>query len=101
VSLSVKPAVGAEQHVVLLLNELIPQADPPITRAPLSYSFRAPFGYQLSPPLSPPELTENISVPVSGVQAGTYLVRVQVDGAESTLGTNADGQFNAPQVTIP
>lgn len=100
VSLSVEPAVGSEQHVVLLLNELIPAISPPIIRAPFSYSFRAPYGYQLSPPTSPPELTNNLSIPINGVKAGTYLVRVQVDGAESVLGTDADGKFNSPTVTI-
>ncbi|MBD0326003.1 MAG: DUF4255 domain-containing protein, partial [Pyrinomonadaceae bacterium] len=97
ISFSVKPAVKSEQQVVLLLNEL----NPPNTRTALAYSFKAPFGYQLSPPLSPPDLTENISIPVSGLKAGTYLVRVQVDGAESVLGTNANGEFNSPVVTIP
>lgn len=97
VNLSVKPAVADEQRVLLLLNEL----NPPNTRPALAYTFKAPFGHQLSPPLSPPELTENLSVPVSGVKAATYLVRVQVDGAESVLGTNGGGQFNSPTVTIP
>ncbi len=97
ISLSVKPAVKSEQQVVLLLNEL----NPPNTRTALAYSFKAPFGYQLSPPLSPPDLTENISIPVSGLKAATYLVRVQVDGAESVLETTANGQFNSPVVTIP
>jgi hypothetical protein len=97
VNFSVKPAIGSRQQVVLLLNEL----NPPDTRPSLAYSFRAPFGFQLSPPSSPPELTENLSVPISGVKAATYLLRVQVDGAESVLETNADGQFNSPVVTIP
>ncbi|MGA9994022.1 MAG: DUF4255 domain-containing protein [Pyrinomonadaceae bacterium] len=100
VSLNLEPAVGDEQHVVLLLNELIPQTSPPTLRAPYSYSFRAPFGYQLSPPLSPPDLTNSLSIPISGVKAGTYLVRVQVDGAESVLGTDMDGKFNSPTVVI-
>lgn len=102
VKLKVKPAVGQQQRVVLLLNERIPQTSPPTPqRTPLAYSFRAPFGYQLSPPLSPPESTENLNISISGVRAGKYLVRVQVDGAESVLGTNVNGQFNSPLVTIP
>jgi hypothetical protein len=35
------------------------------------------------------------------VQAGTYLLSVQVDGAASLLDTNAGGGLSGPQVTIP
>ena len=36
----------------------------------------------------------------SRVVAGTYLVRVQVDGAESVLSQDASGLFNAPRVVL-
>jgi hypothetical protein len=94
--LAVKPAVGLTQRVVLLLNELIPHpTSPPET--PSSYSFHAPPMAMLSPP-GP---TEDITIPISGVKAGTYLARVQVDGAESPLGTDAGGRYDSPQVLIP
>jgi hypothetical protein len=51
--------------------------------------------------LSPPAPASNVIIPIMDVEAGTYLVRVQVDGAESPLGTDADGVFDSPQLTIP
>lgn len=106
VNVSVKPAVGEAQRVVLLLNELAPTlVSPPVTTdsAPLAYSFNAPSRTLASPP-GP---TENLTIPITGVRAGTYLARVQVDGAESPLivDTNpASPTFNRyidPKVTIP
>jgi len=97
INLMLEPAVSARQRVRLLLNEL----DAPPGRAPLAYAFDAPPAFQLSPPSSPPELTNDLSVPVSGVASGDYLLRVQVDGAESPLGTDGAGRFNSPRVTIP
>lgn len=103
VALTVKPAVGDAQRVVLLLNEL----NPPVTSPPgaetiaQSYSFIAPSRTPLSPPTSPPGATESLIIPIRGVKAGTYLVRVQVDGAESPLETDAVGRYHLPQVIIP
>jgi hypothetical protein len=94
---TVEPAVGAEQRVALFLNEL----NPPAGRPPLAYSIDAPFGFDLSPPTSPPEETNELAIPFEGVATGTYLARVQVDGAESPLASDAGGNFNAPTLTIP
>ncbi len=55
----------------------------------------------LSPPSGPPGSISSITIPVEGIKAGDYLVRVQVDGAESPLGSDAGGQYVEPQVTIP
>lgn len=103
VNLSVAPRIGVAQRVVLMLNELIAPASPPASAeaTPRAYSFAAPPRIQLSPPASPPASSASINIPIAGVRAGTYLVRVQVDGAESPLGTDASGRFNAPQVLIP
>lgn len=104
VTLTVKPAVGPTQRVVLLLNEFKPTPSPPDATegATLAYSFNAPSRLNLqSPPVSPPPPSETVTIPVSGVQAGTYLARVQVDGAESPLETDAAGRYNAPQLSIP
>ncbi|MEZ5082211.1 MAG: DUF4255 domain-containing protein [Bacteroidales bacterium] len=93
IELEVNPAIKDTQKVVLLLNEFIPG---PVSEIPRSYSFYAP-------PLtlmSPPGPFENILIPVNGVQAGTYLVRIQVDGAESPLGTDLTGKYNSPLLTI-
>jgi hypothetical protein len=42
-----------------------------------------------------------VTINIAGVPAGTYLARVQVDGAESLLTTNASGQFIGPTVLMP
>jgi hypothetical protein len=97
---NVDPPVSETQRVVLLLNELIPQLSPPdaevISR---SYSFTADK-FSTSPPSSPPAVSTKITVKIKDVAAATYLVRVQVDGAESLLGPES-GQYSAPSITIP
>lgn len=92
-NLTVKPAVGQTQRVVVILNELTPSGAP---EPPLSYSFNMPPG----PPSSPPGPTENLTIGIKGVKAGDYLVRVQVDGAESPLGTDPTNRYDSPRVTI-
>jgi hypothetical protein len=91
VTLDLVPDVGRPQRVVLLLNELRPAS----AGAPRAYSFVVPP----RPPTDPTEVS-SLTVAVSGIVPGTYLVRVQVDGAESTLDTDADGLLASPQVTI-
>jgi hypothetical protein len=105
INVSVRPAVGEAQRVVLLLNELAPTlVSPPVTTdiLPLAYSFNAPPRTLASPP-GP---TENLAIPISGVRAGTYLARVQVDGAESPLIVDTNplsptfNRYIDPKVTI-
>lgn len=87
------PRVRAGQRTVLLMNELdaSPQAR--------SYSFA-------NRPLTlPPDQTDTdtITFHISGVAAGPYLVRVQVDGAESPLVTDADPdnpRYTRPRMTV-
>lgn len=104
VNLTIEPPVGATQRVVLLLNEFqpVPLSPPGVgDGAARAYSFIAPPRFSLqSPPPSLPPPQSNITIPISGVQPGAYLARVQVDGAESPLGVNAMGQFDSPQVAI-
>jgi hypothetical protein len=87
------PGVQDGQQVLLMLNEF----NPPSTRSALAYSFNAPA----VPLLSPPTSVDQVSIPIDRVAPGTYLVRAQVDGAESPLGTDASGIFDSPRVTIP
>lgn len=94
IQLTLNPAVNPTQRVILLLNEF---TTGDTTATLQSYSFHAPprtLG-------SPPAPTDDITIPISGVKAGIYLVRIQVDGAESPLGTDSTGKYNAPQITIP
>jgi hypothetical protein len=95
ITLNFTPRVGVKQRVALLLNEF----NPPSTRSPHNYRFEAPF----TPP-APTDITvASIVTRVAEVIAGDYLVRVQVDGAESLLDPGADPLnpfFSAPKVTI-
>lgn len=92
------PAVGKSQRVVLYLNEL----DAPSTRAPFAYSFQAPGR---TDPADPEEATE-LTIPIRDVEPGTYLARVQVDGAESPLEVDTDessptyNQFTGPTLEV-
>ena len=88
------PQVERSQRVVLLLNEFQPPSDRPAR----AYTFSAP---PRNEPTDPDE-TNSITVPISGVEPGTYLVRVQVDGAESTLGFDeATEHYDSPRVSLP
>lgn len=78
------PKVGKAQRVVLLLNEV-------------SSGGAAAYSFAVAPRTDDTDL---IVIPVKGVKAGTYLVRVQVDGAESPLNLNQTGEYDSPQVTI-
>jgi hypothetical protein len=49
---------------------------------------------------SDPEETSTLRIRTRGVASGDYLVRVQVDGAESPLDLGPDGQFESPQATF-
>jgi hypothetical protein len=83
---------------VLLLNEQFVSsssaAEQPVLRA---YSFVAPS----RPVTSPPGPVKDVDVPIVGVAKGTYLVRVQVDGAESPLRVDAStGFYASPSLKI-
>jgi uncharacterized protein DUF4255 len=88
----VRPAVARRQRVVVSLNE----HRPPDGRAGRAYSFAVPL-----PAMGAPATVDRVTVPIAGVQAGTYLVRIQVDGAQSLLGVGADGRFDQPRVVLP
>lgn len=96
VTVKLSPHAGRTQRASLLLSEL----NPPPGRAPRAYSFAAA---PRSEPDDPAE-TDTLMFPVSGVAAGDYLARVQVDGAASPLEQDADESnplYIGPRVTIP
>ena len=88
---TIVPPVEDRQRVVLLLNEAV--ASP--VSLPRSFSFIAPPRTPSSPPAG------TVRIPIRNVPAGSYLFRVQVDGAESPLATGAEGLFTGPRRDIP
>ncbi|MEO8108831.1 MAG: DUF4255 domain-containing protein [Ginsengibacter sp.] len=92
VTIEVTPPISENQKVVLLLNEYQPAATAVTGR---SYSFQSPL-----PLSSPPAQIDIITIPVSGVTAGDYLVRVQIDGVASGLVPDGTGRFTDPQITL-
>jgi hypothetical protein len=89
IDVTFSPEVGKEQQVLLLLNEVGGQ-----DRA---YSFLAAPRNGPSDPATQPTITFEIP----SMAAGTYLLRVQVDSAESELQVDGTGAFIGPPVTLP
>ncbi|HEU4769750.1 MAG TPA: DUF4255 domain-containing protein [Pyrinomonadaceae bacterium] len=99
ITINFVPQVTRKQRVRLFLNEF--QA--PNTRAPFAYVFTAPNENGIAPGDDETDLIEFV---ILDVAAATYLVRVQVDGAESPLerdttdGSPTFNQFIGPLVII-
>jgi hypothetical protein len=82
--------VGVKQRVVLVMNEWS-------TEQPVGYQFEAnPRGAD----------TNEITVSLQGVKSADYLLRLQIDGAESLLGIDPDASsptynwYSSPKVRI-
>jgi hypothetical protein len=84
VVLNLTPNIGINQRAVLLLDSL--PGDP-------LRSF-------MSQPVVSAVDSSQVIINIHGVTAGKYLVRVQIDGAESLLTTMAN-VFSGPTVTMP
>jgi len=86
--------VGAQQRVVLTLNEWTIETAP---ETPATYLFDVPARSQDS---------KHLVISFTGVKPAEYLVRLQIDGADSLLGVDSDPNsktfnwFNSPRVTI-
>lgn len=93
IKIDFNPKVGKKQRVVLLLNEL----SPPPNVGPRAYSFKAAPGNGV---VDPNTETASVTIPFTNVIPGDYLVRVQVDGAESLLKIDGSGKYATPKVTI-
>jgi hypothetical protein len=85
-TLELAPPVTRTQRVVALLGDVALARDLP------------PFDPS-DPNALDPVAEVHFDVP-SAVANGSYLLRVQVDGAESALETNASGVYDAPRVTV-
>ena len=88
VTVNVEPAVAKGQRLVLMLN----QTPPPASGRARAYTFST-----IAPASGAAQ-----TIAVKNVDAGDYLVRLQVDGAESPLDIDADGRYTGtPKVTVP
>ncbi len=85
VSVTVAPAVGKGQRPVLLLNR-VPGGPP--------------SAHVFTNPPAPAD-GATLGFTISGVAAGDYFVRVQVDGAESPVVLDPASPSFGPKVTIP
>ncbi len=94
ITLDIQPAMQVQQRGLLLLNERVDKVT----------STQPRKAYAL-PVTQPAAKTNTLTIDASAVQPGTYLVRVQIDGAESPLAPPPDGTqdeaFAGPTVTIP
>jgi hypothetical protein len=86
VTVRLVPPVGRRQSVALLLTQ---------PGGPHSYSVPAP-----SRDADPDETTDTIAFAVEGVAQADYLVRVQVDGAQTVLASTLEGSFTGPSVSL-
>lgn len=95
-SLSVEPAAGSRQQIVVLLNAL-----------PGGSGNSYVFADERRDGEGNPEQTAALDVTFTGVAAGSYLLRLSVDGAESPLevdqteGSPTHGQYIRPVVVVP
>src|SRR5216683_3072787 len=85
VTLTLTPNIGIGQRAVLALNNLA--VNPPTAFTSLAKVSRVN--------------SSQVTINIGGVPTGNYLVRVQIDGAESLLTTDATGNFNGPMVAMP
>jgi hypothetical protein len=84
VTVKVNPTVGKEQRVLLVLNQVT-------ATNPRAYSF------QVNPLTAD---TATLVFRVKRARPGTYLVRVQIDGAESRLDLLGD-TYSKPDLVVP
>ncbi len=85
VTLKLIPNIGVGQRAVLLLNDL---------------SVSPPTAYTSPSTLSAADANQ-VTIKINNVPTGSYLARVQIDGAESLLTVGAGNQFTGPLVAMP
>ncbi len=95
-TIQVNPKIGRTQKVTALLNEF------EAAGIPHAYSIKAPENNGITSDTV--NETDSVAFPAGDVEPGTYLLRIQVDGAESPLevSTNpANPIYNGPLVSLP
>jgi hypothetical protein len=86
VTVNVVPNIGVGQRAVLLLNQ---------------FAASPPAGYTSATTVAAAE-SNQVTFQIDNVPAGTYVARVQVDGAESLLTVDPNtNQLTGPTVTMP
>lgn len=101
IPVSLDPPVGRRQAVRLFLNEL----GAPPDRDPRAHVFDAPPDNGI--PEGAPDAVGVVTFAIEDVEPGSYLVRVEVAGAESVPlvddveGSPTFGRYVAPMVTVP
>jgi hypothetical protein len=93
VHVPVEPPLVEGQRAVVTLGRLADPGDPPDLVQPVVAATLPPQ------PAGPPVAT--LDVPSEDLPAGTWLVRVSVDGVESIPSLGAGDTYDAPTVTIP
>ena len=96
-TIEVNPKVGKTQKVVALLNEFEAASG-----TPRAYSIKAPDNNGITSDVVTE--TDAITFSIEDVEPGNYLLRIQVDGAESSLQVSSDPanpRYFSPQVSIP
>ena len=74
ITVTVNVSLGVSQRVVLALNE---------------FSIASPTAYMFDAPRRT-TATQHVTIPIQAVEAGDYLVRLLIDGAESQLSIDTD-----------
>jgi hypothetical protein len=85
VTLALSPNIGVGQRAVLILNNL---------------AVSPPTAFVSEPVVSTAD-SNQVTIEIAGVPTGTYLARVQIDGAESLLAVDSSNQFSGPTVAMP
>jgi hypothetical protein len=101
VELSVTPAIVEGQRVVVTFGRLPEAGDPPGTTPRVVAATLPPWPPQAPPTTGDPSRTELEVDLDEPLPAGTWLVRVGVDGVESVPVLGAGGTYDAPTVTLP
>ena len=96
-TITVNPNIGKTQKVVALLNEF-----ESVSGIPNAYALKAPDKNGITSDIETE--TGSVVFSVADVEPGNYLLRIQVDGAESPLKVSSDPldpKYVSPQVSIP
>jgi hypothetical protein len=88
ITVKLNPKVRKQQRVVIFLNDLQPASVP-----------HKAYSFNTEPRTSD---TDSIEFQINRVEPGDYLVRIQVDGAESLLDVDVNtGKYISPKVKVP